>query len=75
MKLCKNCKHFEPAKNLSYEPDKMAFGKCGRTEREYTSPIDGRKIVTQKSYCTVERSGVTADCCGLEAKYFAKAKD
>ena len=67
MKLCKDCKHYEPE------------DKCVRSITVHTNPLNGKSYLKGIRSCNFERRGLGAElgakpCC-MEARFFEPKQD
>jgi hypothetical protein len=69
MKLCINCKHVV----LKQNDTEHEFPRC--SYQAIPSPVHGKIVVQDLSYCKVLRMGRGTTNCGLEGDYFEEANN
>ncbi len=71
MKLCIDCKFFEPEYFLFLFPMPAKFAKCGKSVNPVDYLVDG----VSKAYCTTNRMDFKyREVCGPEGKWFEEKK-
>lgn len=75
MKFCINCRHFIPYMEI---PCNQEYGRCAKSPVHHNERYDNwlvtgigaEPIAEEHQYCSVWRTAVREDSCGVEARFF-----